>query len=266
MEPLWRAGATVRAYDSAALDFTRTLYGDRSDLVLCNSRDAALSGSDCLAVVTEWPEFLNPDLGAIRNCLSRPAIFDGRNIFDTPRSARGFDISRRPTARSRNEALVRDREILRHQNTKRTVIKNPFARNSRGGYARSTATGNLPARHSVQLIRSAFTSVYVRPSRRNLPSLVRRPLDPDHATALVATRRWSDPRRPPRQFGRLVLPTGGRPTSAVGVRQALPLHAWIVGLGLGLVRHVPLRRGSGLTRCCCATRRWLRTCPRSSRV
>jgi len=92
MERLWRAGATVRAYDPAALDFTRTLYGDRSDLVLCNSRDAALSGSDCLAVVTEWPEFLNPDLGAIGNCLSRPAIFDGRNIFDTAalRSV-GFD-------------------------------------------------------------------------------------------------------------------------------------------------------------------------------
>ncbi len=82
MERLWEAGARVRAYDPAARDTARGLYGARNDLVLCDSRDAALDGADALVVVTEWAEFWSPDFAAIKRSLRRPAIFDGRNLYD----------------------------------------------------------------------------------------------------------------------------------------------------------------------------------------
>ncbi|MCC5870601.1 MAG: UDP-glucose/GDP-mannose dehydrogenase family protein [Gammaproteobacteria bacterium] len=82
MEALWAAGATVRAYDPEARKETARLYGDRKDLVLCKSPEAALEGADALAVVTEWREFRSPDFELIREKLAEPVIFDGRNLYD----------------------------------------------------------------------------------------------------------------------------------------------------------------------------------------
>jgi len=33
-------------------------------------------------IVTEWPEFRNPDFEVMKRLLKSPAIFDGRNIYD----------------------------------------------------------------------------------------------------------------------------------------------------------------------------------------
>ena len=64
MEALWAAGAEVQAYDPEAMDEARAIYGDRADLVLCGTTDAALEGADALVVVTEWHEFRSPDFDA----------------------------------------------------------------------------------------------------------------------------------------------------------------------------------------------------------
>ena len=82
MEALWAAGAKVRAYDPQAAEETHRIYGDRADLVLCKSAEAALQGADCLVLVTEWMEFRSPDFDAIKDALKDPVIFDGRNVFD----------------------------------------------------------------------------------------------------------------------------------------------------------------------------------------
>jgi UDPglucose 6-dehydrogenase len=82
MEALWAAGAAVRAYDPVAMAETRRIYGDRADLVLCESGDAALEGADVLAICTEWQEFRSPDFEFIRKKLKTPVIFDGRNLYD----------------------------------------------------------------------------------------------------------------------------------------------------------------------------------------
>ncbi|NGX17033.1 UDP-glucose/GDP-mannose dehydrogenase family protein [Wenzhouxiangella sp. XN24] len=82
MEALWDAGAKVRAYDPQAREETHRIYGDRGDLVLCKSAEAALEGADCLVVITEWMEFRSPDFDAIKDALTEPVIFDGRNVFD----------------------------------------------------------------------------------------------------------------------------------------------------------------------------------------
>ena len=92
MENLWAAGARVRAFDPVAMEETRRIYGDRPDLTLCESTEAALEGADALAIVTEWNVFRSPDFDGIRQALARPAIFDGRNLYDPVQlRAQGFD-------------------------------------------------------------------------------------------------------------------------------------------------------------------------------
>jgi UDPglucose 6-dehydrogenase len=82
MEAIWAAGGKIRAYDPEAMAETRRIYGDTTDLVLCDSAQEALDGSDALVVVTEWQEFRSPDFDAMRAALSQPVIFDGRNLYD----------------------------------------------------------------------------------------------------------------------------------------------------------------------------------------
>jgi UDPglucose 6-dehydrogenase len=82
MEAVWEAGAAIRAYDPQAMEEVGHIYGDRADLTLCDSADEALAGADALVVMTEWQEFRSPNFPLIRQALSEPVIFDGRNIYD----------------------------------------------------------------------------------------------------------------------------------------------------------------------------------------
>jgi len=82
MEALWEAGAQVRAYDPEAMDEARRIYGERSDLTLCDSALEAVQGADALAIVTEWQEFRSPSFEQLQQVLADPVIFDGRNIYD----------------------------------------------------------------------------------------------------------------------------------------------------------------------------------------
>jgi UDPglucose 6-dehydrogenase len=92
MEKLWAAGGRVRAFDPVAMDEAHRIYGDRPDLVLCDSPEATLEGADALVIVTEWNVFRSPNFDTIQLKLNHPAIFDGRNLYD-PESlkAKGFD-------------------------------------------------------------------------------------------------------------------------------------------------------------------------------
>ncbi len=82
LESLWEAGATVSAYDPAAMDVTEQIYGSRADLKFEKRPEDVLQGADALIVVTEWRVFRSPDFSEIREKLSAPVIFDGRNIYD----------------------------------------------------------------------------------------------------------------------------------------------------------------------------------------
>lgn len=92
METLWEAGARIRAFDPAAMDETHRIYGDRPELVLCESAHEALQGADALLVVTEWPAFRSPDFKSMRNSLKYPVVFDGRNLYD-PDAARAAGLT-----------------------------------------------------------------------------------------------------------------------------------------------------------------------------
>ena len=82
MKALWSAGCQVQAYDPVAMEEAHRLFGERADLISCESAEDAASGADALAVVTEWKAFRSPDFHQLKILLKEPVIFDGRNIYD----------------------------------------------------------------------------------------------------------------------------------------------------------------------------------------
>ena len=92
LEALWAMGASVAAYDPAAMEETHRVYGDRADLKLVDSPMNALEGADALLVVTEWKVFRSPNFDAMKTLLKAPLVFDGRNLYE-PQAMRemGFE-------------------------------------------------------------------------------------------------------------------------------------------------------------------------------
>jgi UDPglucose 6-dehydrogenase len=82
MEALWQAGASVHAFDPEAMQECESIYGQRNDLLLCGTKEAALRGADALLIATEWKSFRAPSFDLVRDALTTPVIFDGRNLYD----------------------------------------------------------------------------------------------------------------------------------------------------------------------------------------
>jgi len=82
MESLWEQGVAIQAFDPEAMDEARRIYGERSDLVLCDSPEQALKSADALVILTEWNIFRSPDFDKIKQALRTAVIFDGRNLYD----------------------------------------------------------------------------------------------------------------------------------------------------------------------------------------
>jgi len=82
IESLLEAGAKVRATDPEGIEQFQWRMGDRGDkLQYFEHPYDALEGADAMLLTTEWSEFRNPDFDLIKERLSQPVIFDGRNIF-----------------------------------------------------------------------------------------------------------------------------------------------------------------------------------------
>jgi UDPglucose 6-dehydrogenase len=82
IEMLWTAGARVRVYDPVASAEAARIFGQRPDLIICKDAYEAATGADALAIVTEWQEFRSPDFERLKEILTAPVIFDGRNLYD----------------------------------------------------------------------------------------------------------------------------------------------------------------------------------------
>ena len=80
IEDLLERGASVRAYDPKAMPQARRLL--KAGARLCQKSYEAVEGADALVVVTEWAEFREPDFPRIKSLMRRPAVFDGRNIYN----------------------------------------------------------------------------------------------------------------------------------------------------------------------------------------
>ena len=92
------AGARIRAYDPASMDNARRLLP--ASVTFSDSPYEAADGAHAVVLVTEWNEFRYLNLERLRASLKRPAIFDGRNLWEPERMRRlGFEyysVGRRP--------------------------------------------------------------------------------------------------------------------------------------------------------------------------
>jgi UDPglucose 6-dehydrogenase len=82
MEALWKANASVQAYDPEAMEECQRIYGTRSDLTLAGTKESALKNADALVICTEWSQFKAPDFDIIAKQLKHKVLIDGRNLFE----------------------------------------------------------------------------------------------------------------------------------------------------------------------------------------
>jgi UDPglucose 6-dehydrogenase len=80
VEKLLEAGAIVKVYDPVAMKEAKHHFGN--SVSYYQDQYEALIDADCLAILTEWPEFKIPNLKIVSKLLKTQAIFDGRNIYD----------------------------------------------------------------------------------------------------------------------------------------------------------------------------------------
>jgi UDPglucose 6-dehydrogenase len=86
---LLEEGAKIRAYDPVAEESFQQAY----NLPLDYSQNMyeCLEEADALILITEWHQFRRPDFARMKQSLSHPIIFDGRNQYEPEYvQARGF--------------------------------------------------------------------------------------------------------------------------------------------------------------------------------
>jgi len=76
---LLKKGATVRAYDPAAIDKAKAIM---PDVEYRRNAHGVARGADAIVVVTEWNEFKQLDMVKVKRLMRRPVIVDGRNLYD----------------------------------------------------------------------------------------------------------------------------------------------------------------------------------------
>jgi UDPglucose 6-dehydrogenase len=76
-----REGAQVVAYDPKGMDKARSVKAI-ADALFVSSALEAVEGAEALIIATEWSEFANVDLALVKEKMTTPIVFDGRNLFD----------------------------------------------------------------------------------------------------------------------------------------------------------------------------------------
>lgn len=80
IEQLLAEGAQIRAFDPEAADNVKAVFGDK--IHYAKGQYDAVEGADFLVIVTEWSVFRTPDFKKIKEMLTEPLIFDGRNLYE----------------------------------------------------------------------------------------------------------------------------------------------------------------------------------------
>lgn len=80
IKKLLEAGAKVKVYDPVAMTEAKHHFGDT--VIYSDDQYDALIDADCLAMLTEWPEFRFPNFRIVKKLMAQSVIFDGRNIYD----------------------------------------------------------------------------------------------------------------------------------------------------------------------------------------
>src|SRR6266496_2252337 len=85
-----REGAQVSVYDPKGMERAREITEIKSAR-FCESALGAVDGAEALVIATEWAEFAKVDLAVVKEKMTTPIVFDGRNLFDPSTMAKvGF--------------------------------------------------------------------------------------------------------------------------------------------------------------------------------
>ncbi|MFT5102672.1 MAG: UDPglucose 6-dehydrogenase [Candidatus Latescibacterota bacterium] len=89
MKGMLAKGAKLQVFDPEAMPNIEKSFGDK--LKYASSMYQALEGADALVICTEWSIFRTPDYYKLKQLLSNPIIFDGRNLYNVEdMEAEGF--------------------------------------------------------------------------------------------------------------------------------------------------------------------------------
>lgn len=80
---LLKHGAKINVYDPKAMDYSKSIWGDRINY--CQYSYEAVKNANALLLLTEWNEFRRPDFEKIKSLMVAPLIFDGRNQYNAER-------------------------------------------------------------------------------------------------------------------------------------------------------------------------------------
>ncbi|MEP7077899.1 MAG: UDP-glucose/GDP-mannose dehydrogenase family protein [Chthoniobacterales bacterium] len=76
-----REGAHVAVYDPKGSEKARAVR-ELASATFAASAMEAVEGAEALVIATEWSEFANVDLTAVKQAMHTAIVFDGRNLFD----------------------------------------------------------------------------------------------------------------------------------------------------------------------------------------
>jgi len=81
VDAMLREGAQVSVYDPKGMKKARELKAT-ADAKFAASALEAVDGAEALVIATEWNEFANVDLAAVKKRMTTPIVFDGRNLLN----------------------------------------------------------------------------------------------------------------------------------------------------------------------------------------
>src|SRR6266436_2282542 len=81
VDAMLREGAHVAVYDPKGMEKARELKAI-ADAKFAASALEAVDGAEALVIATEWNEFANVDLAALKKRMTTPIVFDGRNLLN----------------------------------------------------------------------------------------------------------------------------------------------------------------------------------------
>ncbi len=81
IKKLIAAGASVTAYDPAAMDKAKEVLPESGNLRYAANAYEAAEGADAVLILTDWAEFAKLDLAKLNQALRFPIVIDGRNLY-----------------------------------------------------------------------------------------------------------------------------------------------------------------------------------------
>ncbi|CAA9292970.1 MAG: UDP-glucose 6-dehydrogenase [uncultured Chloroflexi bacterium] len=94
-------GVSLRAYDPVAMPGAQRLL---PEVHFATDAYDCVAGADAAVIVTDWNEFKQLDLAALRRRMSRPVLVDGRNIYE-PAAVRAAGFLYFPIGRGTPEVV-----------------------------------------------------------------------------------------------------------------------------------------------------------------